>query len=71
MSWGASIKRHEGNTLIIKVNTPPTLFVGRWTFNVDVIKKNEDDENNNTVFRKKLEKEIFILFNPWCPGKWY
>jgi transglutaminase 1 len=60
--WGAKIASTTGNTLSITVFTPPTCFVGKWSFSVDAIKK---DKEKSKVFRYKHPEPIYMLFNPW------
>ncbi|KAL5022286.1 hypothetical protein ScPMuIL_001441 [Solemya velum] len=61
--WGAYITEAAGNSLTISINTPPTCFVGKWNFRLDVVKK---AQTGRTVFRYKHDQPIYILFNPWC-----
>ncbi|KAJ8303424.1 hypothetical protein KUTeg_019820 [Tegillarca granosa] len=61
--WGATIQSEEENKITVRVITPPTLYVGKWTFGVDVIIKYLD---KNIVYRYKHPEPIYILFNPWC-----
>lgn len=64
--WGATILTEKENNVTVRVVTPPTLYVGKWTFRVDVIKKYLD---KNIVYRYKHPEPIYILFNPWCKGR--
>lgn len=61
--WGARILSINENTLVIRVYTPPTLFVGKWSFQLDVVKQ---DDADSIVYRYTHDQSIYILFNPWC-----
>uniref|UniRef100_A0A0B7A7F1 protein-glutamine gamma-glutamyltransferase n=1 Tax=Arion vulgaris TaxID=1028688 RepID=A0A0B7A7F1_9EUPU len=61
--WGAKIVSTENATITIDVYTPPTCFVGKWAFSIDVVKKEGSDVN---VFRYLHRDPIYIIFNPWC-----
>ncbi|KAJ8303349.1 hypothetical protein KUTeg_019745 [Tegillarca granosa] len=61
--WGAKIQDMTANYLTVTVFTPPTLYVGKWEFRVDIIKLADEE---NTTFRYNCSQPIYILFNPWC-----
>ncbi|XP_067649518.1 annulin-like [Haliotis asinina] len=61
--WGAKIKKQNGQVLTVTVFTPPTCFVAKWNFKLDVIKKKDDKK---VIFRYNHKDQIYILFNPWC-----
>lgn len=61
--WGALILSQTGNSLKLKVMTPPTCAVGRWKLKIDVVKKGD---NETTVYRYNCKGRVYILFNPWC-----
>ena len=63
--WGALILSQTGNSLKLKVMTPPTCAVGRWKLKIDVVKKGD---NETTVYRYNCKGRVYILFNPWCQG---
>lgn len=67
LKWGAKIEANTGNSLTIKVFTPPTLCVGKWKCMVDAIKKSADTRSK--VDRYHCVEPIYMLFNPWCKGR--
>ncbi|KAL3860744.1 hypothetical protein ACJMK2_010819 [Sinanodonta woodiana] len=62
--WGAQIKSKMEKQITIEIHTPSTLYVGKWAFKLDAVKKNEE---GTTVFRYDNKDYIYILFNPWNP----
>ncbi|XP_046369672.2 annulin-like isoform X1 [Haliotis rufescens] len=62
--WGAKIKRQSDKVLTVTVFTPPTCYVAKWNFKLDVLKKKDDKK---LIFRYNHKDQIYILFNPWCP----
>uniref|UniRef100_A0A0B7AU70 protein-glutamine gamma-glutamyltransferase n=1 Tax=Arion vulgaris TaxID=1028688 RepID=A0A0B7AU70_9EUPU len=61
--WGAKISRLRGNSITIKIFTPPTCFIAKWVFKIDVVKKENTKIN---VYRYVHKNPIYIIFNPWC-----
>ncbi|XP_046550892.1 protein-glutamine gamma-glutamyltransferase K-like [Haliotis rubra] len=61
--WGAKIKKQSDQVLTVTVFTPPTCYVAKWNFKLDVIKKKDDKK---IIFRYNHKDQIYILFNPWC-----
>ena len=64
--WGAKVLSNEGNSLKIRIFTPPKAIVAKWNFHVDAIVKKADEQK---VFRYNHHDHIYMLFNPWCSGK--
>ncbi|GFO37575.1 hemocyte protein-glutamine gamma-glutamyltransferase-like [Plakobranchus ocellatus] len=62
--WGAKILSDQGTYLIVSVMTPPTLYVGKWDFSVDVVEK--DDSSGVDVYKYEHDDPIYVIFNPWC-----
>ncbi|CAG5134109.1 unnamed protein product [Candidula unifasciata] len=62
-NWGGKIESRQGNTITMDIFTPSNCFVAKWTFKIDVVKK-EDRRLN--VYRYNHKNPIYILFNPWC-----
>lgn len=62
--WGAKILKMEGKSVSLRIFTPPSSLVAKWTFKFDTIIK---EENDKKVFRYTHPHEIYLLFNPWCP----
>lgn len=63
--WGAKIRDKTANYLTVTIFTPPTLYVGKWGFQVDILKSVDGER---TTFRYNSSQPIYILFNPWCKG---
>ncbi|GFS07385.1 hemocyte protein-glutamine gamma-glutamyltransferase-like, partial [Elysia marginata] len=61
--WGAKIVSKNGSNLRISVFTPPTVYVGKWEFSLEVVKK---DQATVDVYTYEHDDPIYILFNPWC-----
>lgn len=64
--WGAWIMKNEDKELTVRINTPPTCYVGIWQLQVETIQK---ADNKKVIFEYNHDQEIYILFNPWCKGK--
>jgi hypothetical protein len=45
--WGAWIRKNEEKMLSVRINTPPTCYVGVWKLQVETIKK---ADNKNIIF---------------------
>ena len=63
--WGAWILNNDAKTLSVRINTPPTCYVGIWKLQIETIKK---ADNKNIIFEYIHDQDIYILFNPWCKG---
>ncbi|ESO96923.1 hypothetical protein LOTGIDRAFT_231723 [Lottia gigantea] len=60
--WGGKVKRQDRNNLEITIFTPPTCYVAKWDFKVDVVKKSD---TKSSIFRYTHKDPIYILFNPF------
>lgn len=63
--WGAWILNNEEKKLSVRINTPPTCYVGIWKLQVETIKK---VDNKKIIFEYTHDQDIYVLFNPWCKG---
>lgn len=61
--WGAWILKNDKKKLSVRINTPPTCYVGIWKFQVETIQKSDQKK---IVFEYTHDQDIYILFNPWC-----
>ncbi|XP_052062412.1 hemocyte protein-glutamine gamma-glutamyltransferase-like isoform X2 [Mytilus californianus] len=61
--WGAWIMKNEDKELTVRINTPPTCYVGIWQLQVETIQK---ADNKKVIFEYTHDQDIYILFNPWC-----
>lgn len=66
--WGAWIRKNEKKMLSVRINTPPTCYVGVWKLQVETIKK---VDNKNIIFEYTHDQDIYVLFNPWCEGLFF
>lgn len=66
--WGAWIRKNEEKMLSVRINTPPTCYVGVWKLQVETIKK---VDNKNIIFEYTHDQDIYVLFNPWCEGLFF
>ena len=71
--WGAKTVSKEDGAITVRIFTPPNCYVAKWNFKLDTIikkeKTEEDPEPGSKVFRYAHVNPIYIIFNPWCPGK--
>ena len=64
--WGAKLVKSEGQSISVRIYTPPNCQVAKWNFKFDtVIKKG----SGGKIFRYTHPDPFFVLFNPWCTGK--
>ncbi|KAK3737822.1 hypothetical protein RRG08_063228 [Elysia crispata] len=62
----------KGHNLKISVFPPPTVYVGKWEFSVEVVKWEfsvevvKKSESTADVYTYEHDGPIYILFNPWC-----
>ncbi|KAJ8303411.1 hypothetical protein KUTeg_019807 [Tegillarca granosa] len=61
--WGAKLLSNRDITIVVRVYTPATLYIGEWKFMIDVLKK---VDNIKVGYRFRHEQKMFIIFNPWC-----
>jgi hypothetical protein len=59
--WGAWILKNDKKKLSVRINTPPTCYVGIWKFQVETIQKSDQKK---IVFEYTHDQDIYILFNP-------
>ncbi|XP_054283301.1 hemocyte protein-glutamine gamma-glutamyltransferase-like [Macrosteles quadrilineatus] len=63
-SWDARVHRQDSNVTIFQVRIPVKCPVGIWHCNI-VTSKVDTTRSETKEFN--IEKDIYILFNPWCP----
>ncbi|XP_021352800.1 uncharacterized protein LOC110449942 [Mizuhopecten yessoensis] len=64
--WGAAIKEKKGNTVKLKIFTPPTCYVGKWCFQVRAFSKSPKPDQTSVCKVYAHSQLIYMLFNPWC-----
>ncbi|KAG8222476.1 hypothetical protein J437_LFUL000838 [Ladona fulva] len=57
--WDAFIKKTEGNSHFVQVNSPSNTPVSLWNFHIEI----ETEKGNKALF--SAPNSIWILFNPW------
>lgn len=62
--WKAQVTKANGQNLNLRVHTSPNAIIGKFQFTVRT--RTEAGE-----FQLPFDphNEIYILFNPWCPGE--
>lgn len=62
--WKAQVTKTSGHNVNLRVHTSPNAIIGK--FQLTVRTRSEAGE-----FQLPFDprNEIYILFNPWCPGK--
>lgn len=62
--WKAQVTKSSGQSLNLRVHTSPSAIIGKFQFTVRT--RTEAGE-----FQLPFDprNEIYILFNPWCPGE--
>ncbi|XP_065163119.1 hemocyte protein-glutamine gamma-glutamyltransferase-like [Atheta coriaria] len=60
--WGLCMTSHEGDTITLQVHIPPNAQVGIWSCTIQTNIRGQQPRNDY-----KVEDDIYVLFNPWCP----
>uniref|UniRef100_A0A8C0D6W6 Protein-glutamine gamma-glutamyltransferase K n=1 Tax=Balaenoptera musculus TaxID=9771 RepID=A0A8C0D6W6_BALMU len=62
--WNAQVTKSSGNNLNLRVHTCPNAIIGKFQFTVRT-------HSEAGEFQLPFDpcNEIYILFNPWCPGE--
>ncbi|XP_060082319.1 protein-glutamine gamma-glutamyltransferase K-like, partial [Ylistrum balloti] len=64
--WGAAIKEKNGQTIKLKIFTPPDCYVGKWCFQVRAFSKTPMPDKPPVCKVYAHSPLLYILFNPWC-----
>lgn len=62
--WKAHVTKASGQNLNLRVHTSPSAIIGKFQFTVRT-----RCEAGEFQLPFDPQNEIYILFNPWCPGK--
>lgn len=62
--WEAKIVEHNGNKIKLSVNSPPKAVIGLYGLSVTT-----SSSKGGTATTHDLNKNIVMLFNPWCEGE--
>lgn len=60
-AWTAVRAAQKGNTVTIKVTSPPDAVIGRYQLSARL--------SSRRKHRDRKLGEFVLLFNPWCPGR--
>lgn len=62
--WKAQVTKSSGQNLNLRVHTSPNAIIGKFQFTVRT-----HSEAGEFLLPFDPHNEIYILFNPWCPGE--
>lgn len=62
--WKAQVTKSSGQNLNLRVHTSPNAIIGKFQFTVRT-----RSEAGEFQLPFNPRNEIYILFNPWCPGE--
>lgn len=62
--WKAQVTKSSGQNLNLRVHTSPNAIIGKFQFTVRT-----RSEAGEFLLPFDAHNEIYILFNPWCPGE--
>ena len=65
--WKANITSYDEKDVTIRVEPPADAMVGEYKLYMETIAKKEDTEP--VLARPMYEKDLILLFNPWCSGR--
>ncbi|KAF7692420.1 hypothetical protein HF521_010030 [Silurus meridionalis] len=61
--WEAKIVEQNANRIKLLINSPPNAVIGKYEITVKT-----QSTGSESVKTHDSEKDIYILFNPWCEG---
>ena len=64
--WGMRIKGVSGKTMHLTVIPSANAIIGRYEVFLET--KTRDSDGKLSVFRRKEDEIVCILFNAWCEG---
>lgn len=62
--WKAQVTKASGQNLNLRVHTSPNAIIGKFQFTIRT-----RCEAGEFQLPFDPSNEIYILFNPWCPGE--
>lgn len=62
--WKAQVTKSSGQNLNLRVHTSPNAIIGKFQFTIRT-----RCEAGEFQLPFDPRNEIYILFNPWCPGE--
>uniref|UniRef100_A0A3Q4G2K0 Protein-glutamine gamma-glutamyltransferase K n=1 Tax=Neolamprologus brichardi TaxID=32507 RepID=A0A3Q4G2K0_NEOBR len=63
--WEAAVVKQEVKKIKLLVNSPTTAVIGRYQLTVET-----NNQNGSASSTHDPANDIYILFNPWCQGKY-
>lgn len=63
--WEAAVVKQEDKKIKLSVNSPATAVIGRYQLTVET-----NNQNGSASSTHDPANDIYILFNPWCQGKY-
>jgi hypothetical protein len=63
--WGAKLMNKDGDSISVRVYTPPNCQVAKWNLKLDAVLLNN---NQAKPYRYSHPDHFYIIFNPWCTG---
>lgn len=64
LCWEAKVVEQNANRIKLSINSPPNAVIGKYKLTVST--RSTESEAVNTY---DPEKNIYMLFNPWCEGE--
>lgn len=64
LRWEAKVVEQNANRIKLSINSPPNAIVGKYKLTVST-----RSTENESVNMHDPEKDLYILFNPWCEGE--
>ncbi|XP_060762341.1 protein-glutamine gamma-glutamyltransferase K [Neoarius graeffei] len=61
LRWEAKVVEQNGNRIKLSINSPSNAVIGKYKFTVNTQSTESEPVNKNDP-----EKDIYMLFNPWC-----
>ncbi|CAG9854836.1 unnamed protein product [Phyllotreta striolata] len=61
--WGVMLKENNGETVLLNVRIPPHVQIGIWACNIITTISGQKGVRKDY----KVEDDVYIIFNPWCP----
>lgn len=61
--WGVMLKENKGTSVVINVRIPPYVQIGIWACHIITTIAGQKGVRKDY----KVEDDLYIIFNPWCP----
>lgn len=67
--WGMQVTEASGNTVHLSIMSSAKSITGRYDVLIET--NSTASSGDDSLFRHKVEEQIFVLFNPWCSGDFF